>query len=316
MKKFLFIASALAIVAGCAKVTTVRTADPEEIAVKAVANAAVKAPIENGALPESNDMLVHAIFNGAVYFGGNSGAAFSKEGDTWSGDDPYYWPAAGEVTFDAISAAAGVLSGTNFTFSEGKVTYITAKMAENTVTQDDVVVGRTVTTAKTGSVAMTFDHALAQVVVKMGKQEGAPDITVTKVTLNGTHQQGDMTATPDEAKVVFTWKNTGDPATFTLYEGTGVEMTTSAQEVGNAKLVVPETALSKDHSVTFTYNVNGDDKQQGIEINLSLNVGEGVTSWEAGKKYIYTITFGAQQEILIKPTVEKWDDEIPVNVAQ
>ena len=52
MKKFLFIASALAIVAGCAKVTTVNTEEPQEIAFKAYSNAATKTPIEDKILPD------------------------------------------------------------------------------------------------------------------------------------------------------------------------------------------------------------------------------------------------------------------------
>ena len=164
MKKFLFIASALAIVAGCAKVTTVNTEEPQEIAFKAYTNVSTKAPITNAKFPEAWSMQVHAIYDGVTknkdYFG--DGVVFANDGTYWSaGDNPEYWPITGNLTFNAIapvatteqSAAVVSLTNTNssfFTYTDGEnnVTSVVAVMADNSSLQTDVLVARTVTANK------------------------------------------------------------------------------------------------------------------------------------------------------------------------
>ena len=327
MKKVLFIAAAVAIVASCAKVTTVRTADPEEIAVKAVANAAVKAPIEDEILPTDGTykMWVHALFNNKVYFDDvefvhNTGTGADA---TWKGSTAQYWPAAGKVTFNAISAPDGVLSVHDFTTDGTTVSAVTATLNDNSSKQAEVLVSHTVESAKVASVPMTFEHALAQVVVKMGRDENAPKITVSSVKLVGTYQKGDLSAVPASDDVTFTWTPSGGKKEFTLCSASTevpVTPTGNATDFGAAPtLVVPVTAV--DQYIEITYSTTEPQIDNAVvtvplKVEAEPDSGEtSVTAWEAGKKYIYTITFGAQQEILINPSVEEWA-ETPVSVAQ
>lgn len=350
MKKFLFIASALAIVAGCAKVTTVNTEEPQEIAFKAYTNVSTKAPITNAQFPTEWPMLVHAFFDGvpangddAHYFG-EGGVKFARvqQENDWTANDgnTYYWPVAGNLIFNAVAPydyTASTVSWTDVVFAQDGENYalssITAKLEDNSGTQTDVLVSKTVTSSKRSEgVPMVFQHALAQVVVNAALAEELEGyvIEISEIKIAGTAQSGTVTAKPTADDVTFDWDNLGEDKEMTVYSGTaeglGTEPSKFDGTVAGSKaiLVVPEE-LGTAQQLLLTYNVQFPDqpKTEGLTAAISLKVDEETEStedegdcleWVAGKKYIYNLTFTGPQEIKIAPSVENWtpeDVEVP-----
>ena len=348
MKKFLFIASALAIVAGCAKVTTVNTEEPQEIAFKAYTNVSTKAPITD--FKAEWPMLVHAFFDGvsadgdgAHYFG-EGGVKFAKaqQENYWTANDgnTYYWPVAGNLIFNAVAPydyANNVVSWTDVVFTQDGTNYalssITAILKDNSDAQTDVLVSKTVTSSKRSEgVPMVFQHALAQVVVNAALAAELDDyvIEITEIRIAGTTQSGNVTAKPTADDVTFDWDNLGEDEEMTVYIGSaeklGIESSKFDGTVAGstAILVVPEE-LSTDQQLLLKYNVQfpgQQSKTEGLTAAISLKVDEetestedegGCLEWVAGKKYIYNLTFTGPQEIKIAPKVKGWEDQT-VNV--
>lgn len=334
MKKFLFIATAAAMIAGCAKVTTVDTGEPQEIAFEAYTNVSTKLPITDAVFPTDWNMLVHALYDGVStgkeYFGA-AGVVFAKDGDNWAADPAKYWPTTGTLTFNAIAPVTptsdvvtltAVSPDTDFFEYDGSgtnVTSVKASMADNSTTQTDVLVARTTVSAKkSAAVSVVFDHALAQVAVKAGVDAEGLQITVKSITLKGSYQSGTLSADPDAGtKVSFTWSNQGSQNDITIYNNPGnlITLPTTPAEIVDAKgvLVVPNT-VGEDVELELVYDV----KYNGVTMNdVTANIplkSDSATSWVAGTKYTYTLKFTSPQEILIAPSVEDWGEGQGVTV--
>ena len=338
MKKFLFIASALAIVAGCAKVTTVNTEEPQEIAFKAYTNVSTKAPLAGGeTFPINWPMQVHALYDGNatnLHYFGKDGDTFNYNNiDAWVGSTTHYWPATGTLTFNAIAPVGTVndattFSNVSFVYESGvDIKSITATLGDNAGNQTDVLVARTKKSSKIvngGALEMLFDHALAQINVTAKLEETAAEtedysITIKKIRIKGTHQQGKLTAEPSENSVKFSWSETGDPVPMSIYDdNTGVTLSGTAsvfdgalESVADSKavLAVPET-LTDGHVIELTYDINYPNgvSMTGVKSDLKVSTGD-VSAWVAGKKYIYNLNFTGPQEIKIAPSVENWITE-------
>ena len=176
MKKILFIATAAAMIAGCAKVTTVDTGEPQEIAFEAYTNVSTKGPITDAVFPTDWNMLVHALYDGDadnLHYFGATGTSFTYDGSSvWhDATTTRYWPATGTLTFNAVAPTATISGATSFSDVKFNHTLgydlsnITATLGDNSFNQIDVLVAETAKSGKIqGDLPMTFKHALAQVV--------------------------------------------------------------------------------------------------------------------------------------------------------
>ena len=328
MKKILFIATAAAMIAGCAKVTTVDTGEPQEIAFEAYYYGTTKAPLDNSAeFPTDWNMLVHALYDGdaeSLHYFGESGTSFTYGSGVWhDATTMRYWPATGTLTFNAVAPTATIEGATSFSdvaFNHDSgydLNYITATLADNSSNQTDVLVAKTAKSGKIqGDLPMTFKHALAQVVFKAATVDDSQTITIKKAVLKGSFQEGSMTATPSESDVTFVWNTAGKTAKddMSVYGDTGQQLKTTATEVGDPVLVVPMEALDDTQLLELTYDITypgGEASMTDVVATVALKVdGEAPgTAWEAGKKYIYTLTFSGPREITIDPDVEDWVDQ-------
>lgn len=328
MKKILFIATVAAMIAGCAKVTTVDTGEPQEIAFEAYTNVSTKGPIPDAVFPTDWNMLVHALYDGdaeSLHYFGAGGTSFTYDGNSVWHDATMtrYWPATGTLTFNAV-APTETISGVT-SFSDVKFNYtsgydlnsITATLADNSTNQTDVLVAKTAKSGKiqNGNLPMTFKHALAQVVFMAANADESQTITIKKAVLKGSFQEGSMTATPSESDVTFVWNTEGKTAKeMDVRMSANQQLTTTATEVGTPVLVVPMAALDDTQLLELTYDITypGDASMTDVVATVALKVVVGeaqATAWEAGKKYIYTLTFSGPQKITINPSVEYWVDQ-------
>lgn len=327
MKKILFIATAAAMIAGCAKVTTVDTGEPQEIAFEAYTNVSTKGPITDAVFPTDWNMLVHALYDGDadnLHYFGATGTSFTYDGSSvWhDATTTRYWPATGTLTFNAVAPTATISGATSFSDVKFNHTLgydlsnITATLGDNSFNQTDVLVAETAKSGKIqGDLPMTFKHALAQVVFKAATVDDSQTITIKKAVLKGSFQEGSMTATPSESDVTFVWNTEGKTAKdMNVCESANQQLTTTATEVGNPVLVVPIAALDDTQLLELTYDITypgGEASMTDVVATVALKVdGEAPgTAWEAGKKYIYTLTFSGPQEITIDPSVDDWAEE-------
>ncbi len=334
MKKFIIIASAVAVAAGCAKVTTVDTDGPKEIAFEAYNYAATKAPLDQAfGLDSKYDMPVHAIYRTgtnpsysytAYFDDADKYATFTNESSgIWSGDK--YWPSNGDLSFNAITPAKvgenEVLSSVNFNYTSNNanITDITATMSDNSSVQADVMVAQTSTfqnqKGTQNNVIMTFKHALAQVVVTAKANENNL-VTINSITLKGTKQSGNLTAVPTNSDVKFTWADIEQQTTpdmkYNVSE-TGDALTTETKTYTGI-LVRPETALGNNHQLVVEYTIKGSVKQTYTIDLFSIKTANTddddatISKWEEGKKYSYNLTV-SPEEIKIAPTVSEWTSD-------
>lgn len=328
MKKNLLVAAVVLLAAGCAKVTTVDTAEPQEIKLEGYTYAVTKAPIANGATLSGTgyDMVVHAIHvndNGenSEYFT-NNGVIFKEQsGSTnkWAGTTPQYWPSEGTLTFNAISPVTispgkTILTSPSFTYDAGAVSTIGATLNDNSTNQADVLVAKTVTSQKKtdNAVNMTFYHALAQIVVTAKTQNETPTAKINSIKLNNTAQAGSLSATnlsntdgPTFAWTVSSYDENGINFYGSFINGPNLSTTESAESTGILVLPVDEKDGATKYSITVNYDLGSNTGLESTLDLLSADTGK-ISKWEAGKKYVYNLTITATQ-ILIAPSVDNWD---------
>lgn len=346
MKKALYIFAALA-VAACAKSeVTYDTANDGELVVVPAASNITKAAITDGVYPEANHIALFAyhapgVTSGAVsdyskfvekylydteyYYTGTDAST-----KIWSGlKSSYYWPITGSLVFAGYSLQAPTTEGERaespkigtsvaYTLADDKLEIegYTQSLDPNE-TFDFLYFGRTNSSfnnRRTGEpIALTFKHALSWITIKVKGGEGAlidgRVWSVTNVKLAGVQTTGDFTytGTADENKVEWTLPTEASDSEFVVYDGS--KPLTSAMEavesVTNATLVIPQPATTL--WVTIEYlSPAGDLIEENIDINLANYT---TTGWEAGKRYIYELTFDPQ-EITVAPIVETWPDPI------
>ena len=319
MKRILLIASAVAIVAGCAKVTTVDTAEPQEIAFKAYNYAATKAPINGSIFPYDRDMAVHAIFKDGTttseYFDNVQFTAKQIEGNSlWSGGK--FWPPQGTLRFNAVSPSEGssrILSNLNFYYENGEnLSYITGSLADNSTEQLDLLIAASTdfTSAPSSSntgVAITFHHALSLIQIKA--KAGAEDLVKVKgIVLNTCYQSGSFYVYPvteNEFATDVNWGVDGINATNFDLNVSDTELGVSAFSEFNPVLVVPAINETTKPTLTITYDFDSlTDLVKTVEL---FPAGTPITEWQSGKKYTYSLTFTAN-EILLDPDIDDWDD--------
>lgn len=319
MKRILLIASAVAIVAGCAKVTTVDTAEPQEIAFKAYNYAATKAPITGTTFPYNRDMAVHAIFKDGTttseYFDNVQFTAKQIEGNSlWSGGK--FWPPQGTLRFNAVSPSEGssnsILSNLNFHYENGEnLSYITGSLADNSTEQLDLLIAASTdftpapSSSNTG-IDITFHHALSLIQIKA--KAGAEDLVKVKgIVLNTCYQSGNFyvyPATDSDFATDVNWEVNGINATNFDLNVSDKELGVSAFSEFNPVLVVPAIETTKP-TLTITYDFDSlTDLVKTVEL---FPAGTPITEWQSGKKYTYSLTFTAN-EILLDPSIDEWED--------
>lgn len=321
MKRILLIASAVAIVAGCAKVTTVDTAEPQEIAFKAYNYAATKAPINGSIFPYDRDMAVHAIFKDVTgttseYFDNVKFTAKQIEGKSlWSGGK--FWPPQGTLRFNAVSPSEGssnsILSNLNFNYGNGEnLPNITGSLADNSTEQLDLLVAASTdfTSAPSSSnagVAITFHHALSLIQIK-AKAGAEKLVKVKDIVLNTCYQSGSFyvyPATDSDFATDVNWDVTGINATNLNLGVQETELGVSADSEFKSVLVVP--AINKGTKPTLTITYDFDSLTDLVKTVDLFPAGTSITEWQSGKKYTYSLTFTAN-EILLDPSIDEWDD--------
>lgn len=263
----------------------------------------------------------------------------------WAGlKSSYYWPITGSLVFAGYSLQAPTTEGeraespkigtkVEYTLASDKLEiegYTQSLDPESTF--DFLYFGRTdrsYNNRRTGAaIPLTFKHALSWITVKVMGGTGAlvdgRKWAVKNVKLSGVKTIGDFTYTGTAAEPKVVWDNLLSAADtdFVIYDSeytdknnvkAGAKELTSSMEiienVTDGTLVIPQAATTL--LVTIQYNSPaGALITEIVDIDLADYT---TTGWEAGKRYVYELSF-SPQEITVAPRVETWPDPISANL--
>ena len=293
----------------CVKDIQVRDA----ISFAPVASKPTKAIIEGTTYPVGESFAVSAFYNASAASPGSS-AYFSNLtaskgiGNDWETSSSEYWPLAGRLDFYAYSpvSASGVTIGSSGVTATG----YTITTAEE-MTTDLCYASATVAdcSAHPDAVPLAFSHALSQVVfrVKAADYYSNASLALTSLSLGGIYSAGDFNNGE--------WTNQDTAHSYAL-SSTSTALTYDGQNRPQTIDLCAYLFIPQELSPSATLNVGYSIVQSisGTDYTLenrpvSVNLSNTITEWEAGKKYIYTLTIGMNNVITFTASAVGWQEE-------
>lgn len=321
--------------------------------------AAQSGAIEGTTFPTTLDMKVTAweqTNSGRDFFGATNfkyqyvAGSSTGAGSTWGGDPAKYWPLSPcYINFLAITNAndnneTGVTWGTaGTTFASKVAVAMTDNYAYDTKQHDFLyAIGHGEVTQSGNAltfpdkVDMTFKHAQAYLMFKVKAADAASTaIKIKDIEISGARFAGTATITHTNYNATSAQATTlyWNPTTQTNeYKSVLNDQTAKADEAASTALTTSFVQMGKiivvpNMSATDSYDDNGttkikityylDSKLYTYEYEIDND------TYEAGKKYIYDITFKLH-EIFINPDVEDWvvdlnnntitDDDVMIDI--
>ena len=235
-----------------------------------------------------------------------------REGTSWGGVTPYFWPKTGSLVFVGYYPTT-IENNVEHDLTTNTMTFSNipqSRVAESGYDEDIMYFNLTPSYA-TNSVAAEFKHALSWISVLLVKSDTTPDdatITVNKVEFTNVLPSGDATVVGSND---IAWTPKGTAATVEILEGTDVELAKNNTTVqAYEPLFIPQTMAG---NLVVTYTISSTDESEFQEVHttklsdMTDSESNELEAWEAGKHYTYTITIGTE-EILVAPTVKEWDE--------
>ena len=255
-----------------------------------------------------NKFRVTALGNGGNFF--TDAVVTKNDGGTWTTDNNYYWP---DYPLEFYAYAPLDLQPS---ISGKSITDFTPK--DKVEEQQDVLAafntGNKADNGKSG-VNLTFCHQLAQVSVKaVNENAGTYTVEVLGVKLGRVMSKSTMTF-PTSANAYATWSTPTEAKSYGIKYATPLTLDATAKNLMGGDdnwLMVPQT-LTK-------WNANADGTDNGgayiaVLVRITDKTGSYVypklkegqsealyaysavpvnTQWEAGHKYVYTLSFFGQ----------------------
>lgn len=299
----------IALASACSK-TEVDKPD-NMISFAPVAAKATKAIISGTTYPTSESFVVSAYHGGTDAYFEDLTAAYSSTNSLWETTTSQYWPLSGSLSFIAYSpaSASGVtidsdgVSATDYTIRNA--TQMTTDLCYASATVADC-------SSHPESVSLTFSHALSQVVFRVkaaGYYTNASrtvSLAMTSLSLQGIYSIGDLNAG--------TWENQDSEYTYAL-SSTSTALTYNGSHEPEtidvcSYLFLPQE-LGPNAAITVGYNIV--QTVSGTDYTLenapvTIPIGTGVSEWQPGKKYIYTLNIGMNNVITFTVSAVGWQD--------
>ena len=265
----------------------------------------------------------------ADYFNA-AGEDVALNSSNWSTSTVHYWPELGnKLAFAAYSPAAASAHGT-FAQTQTGLTITGFSTQDDVANQYDLMyTPRVVDLDKNSAgtpVPMAFKHALTSVVFKATKTDADATYTIKSLTVNGqvsttgsfnqnilTPAELDGTATwAPAAKADKTYSILSDKTIDVAQAGTALTGVGSTAGASTALLLIPQ-GVDANTTVTITYTKTTGSNSLDATATIKLvdfldGTSASVDTWEMGHRYIYNITFGANQPIYFNPSVADWTD--------
>lgn len=342
MKKIFFGFLTILVLASCSK-SHIDFEQPGEISLAPVAHNRTKAMLSGNDFPDeqfnvwafykqvdANTSIANWQANSKTQTIYIEDKPFEKEGTNWAGVTPYYWPKLGSLMFAGYypTSIKGKVTY-SFTASENVMTitdYTPGMVTGNTTHEEDVMYfNMTPKSVASGTVSVIFNHALSWISVILAKADGTPaDAKITVNSVKFTNVLPTGTATINNSSLSWTPSGTAvalevcpddDPLTTGVKENEVVLSIGNTEALAKQPIVIPQ---DMDGDMIIEYTIASTDGSSFTETKtIALNTmkddsSNTLSSWDAGKHYVYTITIGTS-EILIAPTVVDWSP-VPVSI--
>ena len=337
MKKLFFIAAlAGAALVSCTKNEVAPSAQQDEITflapvvgVQTKVNGLIGSTYKTG---ESFDVwCVHnatdiSEWGGAVYFS-NIPATYNSGLGGWALTPTYYWPSTGKLSFVAMSPSIAntttydKTNGFSITsaWSQGAnestiVDLMYSEPAFNKAKADYTDYEETADVNSYKGVDITFNHALSYITFKV---KTAAAYSTTKFNQKAADPWTESTSNVGEY-VAFDYNRAvpgSDPVTTFGELEFDNDPAVAVPETSEKEIILlPQALTAGQQKITVNYQISTDNGTSWIDQEQVADIKGTITSWEMGKKYIYTITIGLN-EIIFDPAVADWTEDVPGGVS-
>ena len=317
--KFLFAALAAAAMTACSTDEVVDVNKGNAISFRTSVDKATRTTVYSSS-SLMDKFKVTAIGNSATYFDGLE--VTKGEDNAWTPTSTYYWPNY-SLSFYAYAPTDLSTSSATVSIANGAQKITGFKPTSKVAKQQDLVVALAKDQSSSASaVALNFKHALSQVDVKAQCTRADVQVKVLGVKLVNVKNSGTFTfpdaTTSNDATISSQWtadESTGSymsgvSAAVTLTKGESTTTATSIMPTDEHFLMVPQalTAGSVSGStITGAYisvlcqisvKQGGSDSYTSFFPSSTDNSKYAFAAvplsgtWEAGKKYTYTLSFG------------------------
>lgn len=229
---------------------------------------------------------------------------------SWTYTGPQYWPQSLKVSFFAYAPTTGVTYAAPAAAGWPSFTYTVAAEAN----QADLIVAQRTSqdaTSNGGSVALTFNHALSQILFKAKCASADFTAVVKTIELSGIQNEGTYTFAPSETEgtaIEGSWSGVKGAEGY-AYLTNGTAAITSAGEAitgtNGALMLMPQTLTGAKLKVVYTVTIGSGDSEQSFDVTKE-NV-ELTGTWAPGMKYTYDLTLVSDATaITIVPGVNTW----------
>lgn len=236
---------------------------------------------------------------------------------SWPYTGPQYWPQGKKVSFFAYAPADGVTYVAPTGANCPSFTYTVAAEAS----QADLIVAQCTdqdASTNSGSVALTFNHALSQILFKAKCEKADFTAVVKTIELSGIQNAGTYTyatSASEGTAIEGAWSSVKGAASY-AYLTNGTAAITSAGEAiagtNGALMLMPQTLTNAKLKVVYTVTVGSGDSEQSFDVTKE-NV-ELTGTWAPGMKYTYDLTLvSGATAITIVPGVNTWTETTPDN---
>ena len=305
-KAYLIMATAAMLLSAC----TISEITSSKISFAPVASKATRAIITGTTYPQSEHFIVSAFHDGSAPYFENEEASYNSTIALWATSTDQYWPLGGSLTFKAYSPAG--VTGLSIDQTNGVAVEDYTVQNTTQMTTDFCYATATVADCSTHpeSVPLTFSHALSQVVFRVKAADYYNDanrevtLSLTSLSLDNVYSVGDFADG--------TWSNQNTEYDYTLSNAT-TALTYGAGNVPDTidictYLLLPQT-LSNSADLTVGYTIAQTVNSTTFTFEnapVTIPLRGTITQWEPGKKYIYTLSIGLNDNITFTATTDVW----------
>lgn len=231
---------------------------------------------------------------------------------SWPYTGPQYWPQGKKVSFFAYAPATDVTYVAPTGAGWPGFTYTVAAEAS----QADLVVAQRTSqdaTSNNGSVALTFNHALSQILFKAKCASADFTAKVKTIELSGIQNEGTYTfatSATEGTAIEGSWSGVKGAAGY-AYLTNGTAAITSAGEAitgtNGALMLMPQTLTGAKLKVVYEVTLGIGETAQTFDVTKE-NV-ELKGTWAPGMKYTYDLTLVSDaKQITLDPSVKPWTE--------
>lgn len=305
-KTYMLVAIAAIAATSCSEIENEDINSNREIAFSPEIGKSTRSGLINGTTFPTNDANYHfSIFAFYKPAGGSDDYTTPYINDSkviysnslWKNSDTYYWPSSGSLKFVAYAPWEKVTPTYNPT--DGLVITDFDDASSTDLMYTDISGDMT-----SGSVDLTFKHALTQIYFTMVTTQSNVTFTIKRLQVQDVVGKATFKSLPTPA-----WTLSTDPSwvvTYTPFIGNTIVRSTDVTypTLGNAIMLIPQPVTNISIKVTYDINIGGVSTQTNKTKTVTLSGADWAPNQRI--KYALSITDSQTNEITYNPTIIDW----------